>query len=235
MSTIQNKNRKRKHVADGVFKAELHGFFSRALEEAGYSGFELTNSLPKPIIILKVTNTKDLFEENSRRIRELESAVQKRFDYKQDGIHIQVQRLRQKGLCASSMAESIKLKLLNQIPVRIAVSSVIKMAVDKDKAKGCEVIVSGKLSQQRAKSMKFKKGYMISSGQAKNDYLEIGVRHVCLKQGVMGVKVKIMREYNPENVQCAKVPLPDFVEFLDTKKDEREQEKITTKAVDVQQ
>eukprot|EP00178_Gracilaria_changii_P012892 TRINITY_DN3630_c0_g2_i3.p1 TRINITY_DN3630_c0_g2~~TRINITY_DN3630_c0_g2_i3.p1 ORF type:complete len:133 (+),score=15.19 TRINITY_DN3630_c0_g2_i3:303-701(+) len=130
------------------------------------------------------------------------------------------------------MAESIKLKLLNQIPVRIAVSSVIKMAVDKDKAKGCEVIISGKLSQQRAKSMKYKKGYMISSGQAKNDYLEIAIRHVFLKQGVMGIKVKIMKEYNPENVQCAKVPLPDFVEFVDTKKDEKEQERITTKAPD---
>ena len=41
--------------------------------------------------------------------------------------------------------------------------------------------------------MKFKKGYMISSGQAKEDYLEIAIRHVLLKQGVMGVKVKIMK------------------------------------------
>jgi small subunit ribosomal protein S3e len=193
MSTTQNKNRKRKHIADGVFKAELHGFFSRALEEAGYSGFELTNTPSKPIIIIRVTNTTGLFKDNSRKIRELESLIQKRFDYKADGIQIQVHRLKQKGLCASSMAESIKIKLLNQIPVRLAVSSVIKMTVDKDKAKGCEVIVSGKLSQQRAKSMKFKKGYMISSGQAKQDYLETATRHVLLKQGVMGVKVKIMK------------------------------------------
>ena len=233
MSTTQNKNRKRKHIADGVFKAELHGFFSRALEEEGYSGFELTNTPSKPNIIIKVTNTTRLFKDNSRKIRELESLIQKRFDYKPDGIQIQVHRLKQKGLCASSMAESIKIKLLNQIPVRLAVSSVIKMTVDKDKAKGCEVIISGKLSQQRAKSMKFKKGYMISSGQAKKDYLETAIRHVLLKQGVMGVKVKIMKEYNPEEIQCAKVPLPDFVEFLDTKKDEKDQERITTKAADV--
>lgn len=207
----QNKNRKRKHIADGVFKAELHSFFSRAMEDAGYSGFELTNTPSKPIIVIKATNTTTLFKDNSRKIRELESLIQKRFDYKADGIQIQVHRLRQKGLCASSMAESIKIKLLNQIPVRLAVNSVIKMAVDKDKAKGCEVIISGKLSQQRAKSMKFKKGYMISSGQAKVDYLDTAIRHVLLKQGVMGVKVKIMKEYNPDEIQCAKVPLPDFV------------------------
>jgi len=39
MSTPQTKNRKRKHIADGVFKAELHAFFSRAIEDSGYSGF----------------------------------------------------------------------------------------------------------------------------------------------------------------------------------------------------
>lgn len=219
MSTTQNKNRKRKHIADGVFKAELHGFFSRALTEEGYSGFELTNTPSKPVIVIRVTNSTRLFKDNHRKIRELESLIQKRFDYKSEGIQIQIQRLKQKGLCASTLAESIKIKLLNQIPVRLAVSAAIKLAVDKDKAKGCEIIVSGKLSQQRAKSMKFKKGYMISSGQTKLDYLETAVRHVLLKQGVMGVKVKIMKEYNPEEIQCAKTPLPDFVEFIDTKKD----------------
>lgn len=54
-----------------------------------------------------------------------------------------------------------------------------------------------------------------------------------LKQGVMGVKVKIMKEYDPKNNQCANVPLPDFVEFFDTKKDEKD-EKITNKANDTQ-
>jgi small subunit ribosomal protein S3e len=191
--TQQLKNRKRKHISDGIFKAELHAFFSRTIDDSGYSGFELTNTLPKPEIIIRVTNTKPLLDDNQRKLRELESLIQKRFDYKQDGIQIKVQRLKQKGLCAAAMAESIKLKLLAQIPVRVAVSSVIRTVVDKEKAKGCEVIISGKMSQQRAKSMKFKKGYMISSGQAKNDYLEIAVRHVGLKQGVMGVKVKIMK------------------------------------------
>ncbi len=167
---------------------------------------------------MRVTNTKPLLDENQRKIRELESLIQKRWGYKPDGIHIKVLRLKQKGLCAAAMAESIKLKLLAQIPVRVAVSAVIKQAVDKEKAKGCEVIISGKLSQQRAKSMKFKKGFMISSGQAKKDYIDIGARHVMLKQGVMGVKVKIMKEYDPKNIQCANVPLPDQVEFLDLKK-----------------
>ena len=233
MSNNQTKNRLRKHIYDGLFKAELHSFLSKSIDDCGYSGFDLTNTLPKPEIILKVTNTKPLLDDNQRKIRELESLIQKRWDYKPDGIYIKVQRLKQKGLCAGAMAESIKLKLLAQVPVRAAVSSVIRQTVDKEKAKGCEVIISGKLSQQRAKSMKFKKGYMISSGQAKKDYIESATRHVLLKQGVMGVKVRIMKEYDPKNIQCASVPLPDHVEFLDIKKEEKE-EKFTTKAVDTQ-
>ncbi len=57
-------------------------------------------------------------------------------------------------------------------------------------AKGCEVIVSGKLRAQRAKAMKFKDGYMISSGQPVNDYIDGAVRHVMLRQGVLGIKAR---------------------------------------------
>lgn len=45
-----------------------------------------------------------------------------------------------------------------------------------------QVIVSGKLRAQRAKSMKFKDGYMISSGSPVNEYIDSAVRHVLLRQ-----------------------------------------------------
>jgi small subunit ribosomal protein S3e len=82
---------------------KTHAFFSRTIDDSGYSGFELTNTLPKPEIIIRVTNTKPLLDDNQRKLRELESLIQKRFDYKQDGIQIKVQRLKQKGLCAAAI------------------------------------------------------------------------------------------------------------------------------------
>lgn len=57
-------------------------------------------------------------------------------------------------------------------------------------AKGCEVIVSGKLRAQRAKAMKFKDGFMVSSGEPVRQYIDSAVRHVMLRQGVLGIKVK---------------------------------------------
>merc|ERR1712211_167603 len=55
-------------------------------------------------------------------------------------------------------------------------------------AKGCEVVVSGKLRGQRAKSMKFVDGLMIHSGDPCNDYVDTACRHVLLRQGVLGIK-----------------------------------------------
>ena len=88
-------------------------------------------------------------------------------------------------------------------------------------AKGCEVIVSGKLRQQRAKSMKFRDGYMVHSGQHKKEYLDVAVRHIGLRQGIIGVKVRIMLPYNPNAAQgkgfgIAK-PLPDVITFIEEK------------------
>lgn len=95
-------------------------------------------------------------------------------------------------------------------------NSIIK-AVIKDGAKGCEVIISGKLRQQRAKSMKYKQGYLISTGQPRLDYVDEAVRHVFFKQGIMGVKVKIMQDHDPSGKFGVKIPFPDRVEISDPK------------------
>ena len=58
-------------------------------------------------------------------------------------------------------------------------------------AKGCEVVVSGKLRGQRAKAMKFVDGLMIHSGDPVNEYVDMACRHVLLRQGVLGIKVNI--------------------------------------------
>merc|ERR1712087_1069241 len=86
-----------------------------------------------------------------------------------------------------------------------------------NEAKGCEIIVSGKLRGQRAKAMKFKQGYMIASGDAKNHFIDSAVKHVKLRQGVLGIKVKIMLPHDPTGITGPKMCLPDKVEILEPK------------------
>jgi len=86
-------------------------------------------------------------------------------------------------------------------------------------AHGCEVIISGKLRSQRAKSMKFMDGYMKKSGQAAKNYVTKGVRHLLLKSGIMGIQVKIMLPWDPAGLKGPRDPLPDVVKVLEPKSD----------------
>lgn len=56
------------------------------------------------------------------------------------------------------------------------------------------MIVSGKLRAQRAKAMKFKDGYMISSGQPVKEYIDAAVRHVLLRQVLPILSFNITKE-----------------------------------------
>merc|ERR1711862_408607 len=86
-------------------------------------------------------------------------------------------------------------------------------------AKGCEVVVSGKLRGQRAKSMKFVDGLMIHSGDPVNEYVDMACRHVLLRQGVLGIKVKIMLPWYPQGKIGPKKPLPDHVSIVEPKEE----------------
>ena len=87
-----------------------------------------------------------------------------------------------KGLCAIAQCESLRYKLLAGAPVRKACYGVVRFIMESG-AKGCEVVVSGKLRGQRAKSMKFTDGFMIHSGYPIQEYIDMAVRHVYLRQG----------------------------------------------------
>ena len=95
-----------------------------------------------------------------------------------------------RGLCVIAQAESLRYKLIGGLAVRRACYGVLRFIMESG-AKGCEVVVSGKLRGQRAKAMKFVDGLMIHSGDPVNDYVDMACRHVLLRQGVLGIKVSL--------------------------------------------
>lgn len=218
-TTTAQISKKRKFVADGVFFAELNEVLTRELAEDGYSGVEVRVTPMRTEIIIRATRTQNVLGEKGRRIRELTSVVQKRFNFKENSVELYAEKVNNRGLCAIAQAESLRYKLLGGLAVRRACYGVLRFVMESG-AKGCEVIVSGKLRAQRAKSMKFKDGYMISSGQPVKEYIDSAVRHVLLRQGVLGIKVKIMLDWDPKGKQGPMTPLPDLVTIHPPKEEE---------------
>merc|ERR1711865_1115459 len=140
----QPYQKKRKFVADGVFKAELNEFLTRELAEDGYSGVEVRVTPTRTEIIILATRTQNVLGEKGRRIRELTSLVQKRFNFDKDSVELYAEKVANRGLSAIAQCESLRYKLLGGLAVRRACYGVVRFIIENG-AKGCEVIVSGKL------------------------------------------------------------------------------------------
>ena len=212
-------SKKRKFVADGVFYAELNELLTRELAEDGYSGVDVRVTPLRTEIIIRATRTQEVLGEKGRRIRELTAVVQRRFGFAEGSVELYAEKVAERGLCAVAQCESLRYKLLGGLAVRRACYGVLRFVMEAG-AKGCEVTVSGKLRGARAKCMKFKDGYMISSGAPKNDYIVGAVRHILMRQGTLGLHVKIMLDWDETGKRGPKYPLPDIVKVHAPKEEE---------------
>ena len=61
---------------------------------------------------------------------------------------------------------------------------------------------------------------MIHSGQPAKDFIDEATRHVLLRQGVLGIKVKIMRGADPEGKAGPAQSLPDSVTIIEPKEEQ---------------
>lgn len=106
------------------------------------------------LLVIRATHTQEVLGEQGRRIRELTSLIQKRFRFPENSVSLYAAKVQNRGLSAVAQCESLRYKLLNGLAVRRACYGVLRFIMESG-AKGCEVVVSGKLRAARAKSMKF--------------------------------------------------------------------------------
>ena len=170
-------------------------------------------------IIIKATRTQNVLGEKGRRIRELTAIVQKRFNFPAGTVDLYAERVGNRGLCAIAQCESLRYKLLGGLAVRRAAYGVLRFVMESG-AMGAEVIISGKLRAQRAKAMKFKDGFMISTGHPKVDFIESATRNVEMRQGMLGITVRIMKDHDPTGRNGPRNPLPDQVKIIEPKEDD---------------
>ena len=218
---VRKLNTKKKFVADGVFNAELNAFLQRVLGLEGYAGLEIRATSVSTEIRIKVAKHDELKEKGARRVREIKSLIEKRYNFNDEDnkVELTMRPLEyDRALCAAANAENLKLKLLSGIPCRMAVNNIMG-GVMRRNAVGCEIIVSGKVRGQRAKAQKYSSGYQISTGQPRKEFVDIAVRHVNMRAGVLGVKVKIMMSVERKVGGVTHV-LPDYIKVHDPKDDD---------------
>jgi len=100
---------------------------------------------------------------------------------------------------------SLAYKILHGLELRRAVMGVLRCTMESG-ARGCQILVSGKIAGERAKALKVCDGYIFHAGNQKSDHMDVATDYCCLRAGVVGFKITIVK---PERL--TKKPFPDVV------------------------
>ena len=120
----------RKFVADGIFKAELHKFLTCELAKDGYSGVEVRFAPTKTMILIMACCC-NVLGEKGRRIRELTSIIEEKFNFPENSVDLYAEKVATRGLCANAQAESLRYKLIGEgLAVRRACYGVLRFIME---------------------------------------------------------------------------------------------------------
>ncbi|MFX1485655.1 MAG: 30S ribosomal protein S3, partial [Promethearchaeota archaeon] len=192
-------------ISWGIRKAELDDFLAKELGRAGYSGVDIHKTPLGTRIMLHVTRPGIVIGRGGQSIRKLTEVLSKRFGL--DNPQIEVNEIETPELSARVMASQLAMRLERGDHFRRAGYSILQRVMAAG-AKGVEIVIKGKLTSQRARYQKFRKGVISKAGEPAVLFVDKAVAHASRNPGITGVSVRIMLPDSslPDEV---KVSLPD--------------------------
>ena len=141
-------------------------------------------------IVIATSKPGQVIGRKGEKISELTSVLKKRF--KLDNPHIEIHEITQPLLDAQLVAGDIALMLERRGSLKFKViAHKMLQQIIKAKAMGAEIVLSGKLPSDRARSWRFSHGYLKKTGDPAKVVDRAQSQAVTL-QGVVGVKVSIL-------------------------------------------
>lgn len=192
----------RKFVTENIRRVLLKEFLMKELDRAGFGGVEVQRTPMGTRVTLITERPGMVIGRRGAAIKNLTKAIEERFKF--DNPQIEVQEAENPSLNAQIMAEKLAFALERGWHFRRAGHSTVRRIMDAG-ARGCQVVISGKLTGQRHRTEKFKEGYIKFCGEPRLKFMRTGFAAAKLKPGVIGVRVEIM---DPN------AKLPDEVEVL---------------------
>ncbi len=177
-------------IEQGIKLMQINEYLRSELVRAGFAGVELQRTPLGVRITLKTSRPGLVIGKGGKRIQEITDVLQDRFRLEMP--QIEVEEVAQPDLDAQIMAERLAYSLDRGRHYRRAGYYILRKVMDAG-ARGVEIIISGKVTSQRARTQIFRAGTMSKSGQPAQEGVDKGVAQCIQKSGVLGIIVKIMR------------------------------------------
>ncbi len=169
---------------------QINEYLRFELVRAGFAGIDIQKTPLGVRITLKTSRPGLVIGKGGKRIQEITDVLQERFELEMP--QIEVEEVEQPDLDAQIMAERLAYSLDRGRHYRRAGYYILRKVMDAG-AKGVEIIISGKVTSQRARTQIFRAGTISKSGQPAQEGVDKGVAQCILKSGTLGVIVKVMR------------------------------------------
>ncbi|MGI0067796.1 MAG: 30S ribosomal protein S3 [Thermoplasmata archaeon] len=180
----------RKVIQEATRRVLLKDFLVGESARAGFGGLDIQRTPMGTRVTLICERPGILIGRRGEIIKRLTEDIQKRFAL--DNPQIEVQEERAPSLNAQLMAEKLASTLERGWHFRRAGHSTVRRIMESG-ARGCQVILSGKLTGERHRTERFKAGTIKYCGEGVRLFIDKGFYQARLKPGVIGVNVWIMR------------------------------------------
>ncbi len=212
-------------VKENVRRLLIKEYLMKEASVAGFGGLEIQRTPLGTRIVLEVERPGLIIGRKGAKIKELTEKLQSKFGV--ENPTIEVKESPNPYLNAQIMAEKLASALERGWHFRRAGHSTLRRIMEAG-AKGAQIIISGKLTGDRARTEKFMAGTIKYNGKPA-ELVDIGYATAKTKPGIIGVTVKIM----PPDVK-----LPDEINILpppsegeeESKEEEKKEEEVNENA-----
>jgi small subunit ribosomal protein S3 len=180
----------RNFIRENTNRILIKEFLIKKIEGAGFGGMSIQRTPMGTRINILVERPGMVIGKGGSKIKELTEAIKDKFNVENPQIEIEEAGSRA-SINAQIMAEKLAEALERGWHFRRAGHSTVRRIMDAG-AKGCQIIIAGKLTGARHRTEKFTQGHVKYCGETAKEVMDIGYAVAKLKAGVLGVKVRIM-------------------------------------------
>ena len=193
----------RKFIKENVRRVLLKEYLRAQTARAGFGGIDIQRTPLGTHITLIAERPGLVIGRRGSTINELTRAVEE--DYHFEHPQIEVSEVANPALNPHIMAQKLALALERGWHFRRAGHSTVLRIMEAG-AKGCQITISGKLTGERHRTVRFKAGHVKYCGEPRLTFMWNAYATAMKKAGMMGIKVQIM---DPN------ARLPDEIDVMD--------------------
>lgn len=179
----------KRFITESIKRTEIDEFLQKKLERAGYGGVNLSKTPLGTHVVIYAMRPGIVIGRGGETIKELASALENNF--KVTNPQISVSEIEVPEFNAHVVANRVTSALERGVHFRRAGFWALNQVMEAG-ALGAEIVISGKLTTERARFEKFRAGNFPRCGEPALKALKTAEAHVQLKPGIIGVRVKLM-------------------------------------------